>query len=75
MNAVRGSGPWAELIDDFTHHCAANEVDPAALNAKLGPMLEIDVKNETLTGATATPEALALLRREYRAGFEIPQRL
>jgi predicted dehydrogenase len=75
IDAVKDSGPWAELIDDFTHHCAANDVDPSASGAKLGPMLEIDVNNETLTGPTATPEALALLRREYRAGFEIPERL
>jgi hypothetical protein len=36
-------------------------------------MLEIDAEKETLIGPTATPEALALLKREYRAGFEVPE--
>jgi hypothetical protein len=36
-------------------------------------MLEFDPQKETFTGASATPEALALLRREYRKGFEMPE--
>ena len=39
---------------------------------RLGPLLEIDAAKETFVGETATPEALALLRREYRKGFEVP---
>jgi hypothetical protein len=38
----------------------------------MGPMLELDVAKETFIGETATPEALALLTREYREGFAVP---
>ena len=30
-------------------------------------------QNETFVGDTATPEALALLTREYREGFVVPE--
>ncbi len=39
----------------------------------MGPMLEIDSARETFIGDTATPEALALLTREYRSGYAVPQ--
>jgi hypothetical protein len=39
----------------------------------MGPMLELDAAKETFIGETATPEALALLTREYRAGYQVPQ--
>ena len=35
-------------------------------------MLEIDAKRETFTGPTATAEAKALLTREYRKPYVIP---
>jgi hypothetical protein len=35
--------------------------------------LQLDGKNETFTGPTATAEAKALLRHEYRKGYEVPE--
>ena len=35
------------------------------------PPFEIDAEKETFVGDSATPEALALLTRKYRKGFEI----
>jgi hypothetical protein len=65
--------PWQQVIDDTPAHLAANEVTLKAGELRVGSMLEIDAANETLVGATATPEALALLKRQYRAGFEVPE--
>jgi len=62
---------WSDVIEDFHNHMQANEIDIANEKVMLGPMLNIDGDKETFTGDTATPEALAMLRREYRKGFEI----
>lgn len=71
--AVKDFQPWNDVIADFHQHLVNNELDAATLDIKMGPMLELDVANETFTGATATPEALALLTREYREGFAVPK--
>ncbi|MEM0896324.1 MAG: Gfo/Idh/MocA family oxidoreductase [Verrucomicrobiota bacterium] len=69
--AVEDFEPWNAVIDDFHNHLAANEITPDQASIKLGPMLEIDAQAETFTGKTATKEALALLTRDYRKGFEV----
>ena len=71
--AVKGFQPWNDVIADFHDHLGRNELDAAKLDIKLGAMLELDVEKESFTGASATPEALALLTREYRPGFEVPK--
>jgi hypothetical protein len=38
----------------------------------LSGVLEIDPAKETFTGPSATPQALALLSREYREPFVVP---
>jgi hypothetical protein len=52
---------------------AANEIALKSGDIRVGQMLEVDAAKETFIGNSATPEALALLRREYRAGFEVPE--
>lgn len=66
------SEPWREVISDFHEHLGRNEIDPAGEKISLGPTIEFDGEKETITGEGATPEALALLSREYRKGFEVP---
>lgn len=73
--AVKDFQPWNDVIADFHQHLINNQLDAATLDIKMGPMLELDVTKETFIGDTATPEALALLTREYRKGFEVPQAL
>jgi len=75
LQRVKGYGPWIELVEGFEAHCEANEIDLSEAGAKLGPMLELDVEKETFTGPTATAEAKALLTREYRKGYEIPDQV
>jgi hypothetical protein len=71
--AVKDFQPWNDVIADFHQHLQNNELDAGKLDIKMGAMLEIDVEKETFVGDTATAEALALLKREYRAGFEVPE--
>ncbi|MHC4993752.1 MAG: Gfo/Idh/MocA family protein [Planctomycetota bacterium] len=71
MNALKGYGPWEELIEDFHAHTANNGVDPTKSHTVLGPMLELDVEKETFVGPSATRKALHLLAGHYRKGYEI----
>jgi predicted dehydrogenase len=66
---------WDMVIDDFHNHVSKNEIDLSKESVRLGPMLHIDGEKETFTGSSATPEALALLGREYRKGFEVPDKV
>ncbi len=70
---IRDFQPWRDVIEDFHDHVAANEIDLSAEEVRLGALLEIDERAETFVGESATPEALGLLRREYRAGYEVPE--
>lgn len=72
---IKGFAPWKDVIDEFHAHLEANEIDAAKADIQLGSMLEVDADQETFVGPTATPEALALLRREYRKGFEVPDKV
>lgn len=71
--ALTEFAPWQEVITDLPTHLAANEIALKSGDIRVGQMLEVDAAKETFIGNSATPEALALLRREYRAGFEVPE--
>ena len=66
------SQPWREVISDFHEHLDRNEIDPAREKISVGPVLDFDGEKETFIGDAATPEALALIAREYREGFAVP---
>ncbi|MEZ5324002.1 MAG: Gfo/Idh/MocA family oxidoreductase [Verrucomicrobiales bacterium] len=72
---IKGYQPWTDVIDDFYAHLEANEIDPKTEDIKLGAMLEIDPARETFIGESATPDALKLLRRDYREGFVVPEQV
>jgi predicted dehydrogenase len=69
---VKAYAPWSDVIDEFHAHLDANEIDPAREEIKIGAVLDLDPQQETFIGTSATPDALGLLRRSYRAGFEVP---
>ena len=73
--AIKDFQPWNDVIADFHAHVKANEVDLGKFDVRLGAELEIDPEKETFTGKSATPEALALLTREYRKGYEVPEKV
>jgi predicted dehydrogenase len=73
--AIKSFQPWNDVIEDFENHIGANEINMAKEDVRLGALLEIDAEKETFIGDSATPEALALLTREYRKGFEVPDKV
>ncbi len=63
---------WTSLLDEMRGHLKAYNLELTDANIKLSPMLEIDVKNEKFVGAHAE-KANALLKRQYRAPFVVPE--
>jgi hypothetical protein len=67
--------PWNELLEEFHKHLEANGVDASKGGLKLSSILEIDPQKEVFIGKSATPEAQALLRREYRKPYVMPEQV
>ena len=64
------SGPGKESFERFLAHLDANEVDPTKDNPSFGPWLEMDPATERFVG---NAEADALLTRDYRRPFVVPE--
>jgi predicted dehydrogenase len=69
---IKGDAPLAEAYGRMAEHLAANRVDFAKTPATLGLPLAVDAAKERFTGETAKT-ANAMLTRNYRAGFVVPQ--
>jgi predicted dehydrogenase len=72
---LKGFEPWQEILHDLPAHLEANEITLKPGDLRVGQMLELDAAGETLTGQSATPDGLALLTRQYRKGFEVPDKV
>ena len=72
---VKDFQPWNDVIADFHEHVKANEIDLAKYDVRLGQELLVDPEKETFVGESATPKALGLLTREYRKGYEVPEKV
>ena len=70
--ATKGNAPLAEAYGRMVEHLAANQVDLAKTPATLGLALAVDSAAERFTGPDAVA-ANALLTRDYRAPFVVPQ--
>ncbi len=70
--AVRRDPVALDTLARMKEHLAANGVDLAATKLKVGPVLRFDPKHERFTG---NREADAMARREYRPGFEVPEKV
>ena len=64
-------GPAGDALDRMRAHLKANGVDVAKAVGKVGPKLAFDPEAEAFTGGSEKlAEANALLRRDYRKGFD-----
>ena len=70
--AIKAEAGAEETFQRMLAHLAANEVDVMKDRVTLGPVLTMDPQSETFPGNAA---ANALLRREYRAPFVVPNRV
>lgn len=69
---IKGNATLNEAFGRMAEHLAANGVDLAKTPATLGAPLAIDAAKERFAGEGAAA-ANALLTRDYRAGFVVPQ--
>ena len=69
---LKGNAPLAEAHGRMLEHLAANHVDVAKTPLTLGQSLAVDSKAEKFTGKDAAA-ANAMLTRQYRAPFVVPQ--
>jgi predicted dehydrogenase len=69
---VKADPAFAETYARLAAHLAANQIDLDRSPVKLGRHLVIDGTNERFTGEGAA-SANALLTRQYRAGYAVPQ--
>jgi predicted dehydrogenase len=67
-NQPMGEEVWGRFVE----HTKANNVDLEKATTVLGPVLTFDTKTETWTGPEAA-KANALMKREYRAPYVLPQ--
>jgi len=75
--ALQGRDAMAEAFDRFEAHLAANRVDLSGACATLGPWLHYDPERGRIEGveSTAALIANALLTRDYRTPFVMPERI
>lgn len=72
LEEIRGSAAASETFERMRAHLAANDVDLGATPAVLGPWLEMDPESERFVRDDA---ANAMLTREYRAPYVVPERV
>lgn len=63
---------WENLLDDMDGHLKAHDLSLESDSIKLSPMLELDLETEQFVG-DGSAAANALLKREYRKGYEVPE--
>lgn len=62
----------AEAVVRYREHLKANNVDTANAMGRLGRVITIDPKKESITGDA---EAASMLTRPYRTGFAVPSKI
>ncbi len=62
---------WQSLLSDTQEHLSAYDIKFDQSQTVFGPMLELDVDTQRFTGEHANL-ANRFIKREYRAGYEVP---
>jgi hypothetical protein len=71
---IRGNQKLDEAFGRFQDHLKVNEVDLEETQATLGPWVEFDPRQERFKGEFAD-QANALLKRDYREPFVVPEQV
>lgn len=66
------TGVWGSLLEEMETHLAAHDIGMESVDVKLGPVLNVDAKNEVFVGDHADV-ANAYVKRQYREGFEVKE--
>ncbi|HYW80161.1 MAG TPA: Gfo/Idh/MocA family oxidoreductase [Thermoguttaceae bacterium] len=65
-------GIWSSLLSEMETHLGTHGIDIQSTQIKLSPMLSIDVEEERFVGDHAN-KANNFLKRQFRAGYEVPE--
>lgn len=65
-------GIWSSLLGEMETHLGTHGIDIQSAQIKLSPMLNVDVEKEVFVG-DHSDMANGFLKRQYRAGFEVPE--
>ncbi|TWU58630.1 Inositol 2-dehydrogenase [Rubripirellula tenax] len=63
---------WESLLGEMTDHLKAYDMSLASDEIHVSPLLSLDTKTEQFTGE-GSETANAMLRRQYRKGYEVPE--
>ena len=74
QEALRADKAGSEAFGRFREHLALHGVDLQGKPAVMGPWLEMDSATERFTGPHAA-QANALVRRQYRHPYVIPEKV
>ena len=72
LEMIKGNKELVDSYERFKDHLAANEADFGQTPLVLGAALEFDAAAEKFTGPMSD-QANALLRRQYREGYVLPE--
>lgn len=65
-------GIWGSLLGEMTAHLGGHGIDIESTQIKLSPILSVDIEKEAFVGDHAKT-ANTFLKRQYRAGYEVPE--
>ncbi len=74
LKEITGGKKANEALKSMTAHLEDQKVDLATTPCLVGPTLSIDTKKEVFTGSDVA-KANGMLGREYRKGFELPEKV
>ncbi|MSR33097.1 MAG: Gfo/Idh/MocA family oxidoreductase [Gemmataceae bacterium] len=72
VQELQGDTEGQEAVTRMVEHLKGNKVDLAGAKVRVGPKLAFDPKKEKFL---ANAEADKMLTREYRKGFEVPEKI
>ncbi|MHC4659035.1 MAG: Gfo/Idh/MocA family oxidoreductase [Planctomycetota bacterium] len=78
QEAIKDEPQAVEVFERFREHLFANWVDISKTRAVLGPWLQMDTRKERFVGDDRfgiTRWANGLLKRDYRKGFVVPEKV
>ena len=71
---IKGKKELKDSFESFLNHMDTNEIDLKKSPAVIGPMLTMDPDKERFTGKFSE-EANKYIKRDYRKGFEVPEKV
>ncbi len=75
LEAIRGDAGAIDSYERFREHLSANDIYLEQTPATLGPWLAFDVNRERFQRGYLSEQANALVTREYRKPFVVPDRV